>query len=145
MKTRYGHKAILTALVTGLLLSAAGTAQAGDRGYRDGLGRFYGFTPARHYRHAPRHHYRSNYRRHHGHRGRHDSRRGLKIAAGALLLGTVIHSIHHDNRRERVVYRTVAPRGGIWYRVDQDGQCVEVSQNRYGQEVWTYVDPSYCY
>lgn len=145
MKTRFGHKAILTALVTGLLLSAAGTAQAGDRGYRDGHGRFYGYTPARQYRHAPRHQYRSNYRRPYGHQGRHDSRRGLKIAAGAVLLGAVIHSIHHDNRRERVVYRTVAPRGDIWYRVDQDGQCVEVSQNRYGQEVWTYVDPSYCY
>jgi len=141
MKTRYGHKAILTALVTGLLLSAAGTAQAGDRGYRDGHGRYYGYTPQRHYRPAPRHHYRSSYRHD---RGRHDVRNGLKIAAGAVLLGAVIHSIH-DNRRERVVYRTVAPRRDIWYRVDQDGQCVEVSQNRHGQEVWTYVDPSYCY
>lgn len=140
----------LTAMVLAAVLCAAATAQAGDRGHRNGYDRHYsynqqrhhGYPSQRHYRQAPRGHYRRAY--HHDH-GRHALRSGLKVAAGAVLLGTIIHSIH-DNRRDRVVYRTrtVAPRNDIYYRIDPDGQCVEVTHNRQGQEVWTYVDPAYC-
>jgi hypothetical protein len=143
MNCRQTRKLILTTLATSLLLAAAGTAQADDRGYRDGYGRHHAYSQQRHYRHAPQRHYRQAY--HHDH-GRHALRSGLKVAAGAVILGSIIHSIN-DDRRDRVVYRTrsIAPRSDLYYRIDPDGQCVEVSHNQRGQEVWTYVDPSYCY
>lgn len=150
MKHPNRHHTALTAMVLAAALCAATAAQAGDRGHRDGYDRHDGYNqqrhhsyaPQRHYRHVPRRHYRRPY--HHDH-GRHGLRSGLKVAAGAVLLGTIIHSIQ-DNRRDRVVYRTrtVTPRTDIYYRIDPDGQCVEVSHNRQGQEVWTYVDPAYC-
>lgn len=150
MKQYKARHAFLSAMVFAAAFSATVTAQAGDRGHRDGYDRHYGYTQQRHYgytsqrhyRHVPRGQYRRAY--HHDH-GRHALRSGLKVAAGAVLLGTIIHSIH-DNRRDRVVYRTrtVAPRNDIYYRIDPDGQCVEVTHNRQGQEVWTYVDPAYC-
>jgi hypothetical protein len=70
----------------------------------------------------------------------------LRVLAGAALLGTVIHAINHD-RRERVVHRTqrVSPRRAGHFILDEQGQCVEVTTNSRGQEVWTYVDSSYCY
>jgi hypothetical protein len=139
------RQSMLVAVATAVLMCAAGTAQAGDRGHRDGYGRHHGYAQQRHYRHAPRHHrYRSSHRRHH-HDGRHAVRTGLKVAAGAVLLGSIIHAVS-DNRRERVVYRTrtVNARNDVYYRIDPDGECVEVTHNRQGQEVWTYVDPTYC-
>lgn len=142
MNLHITRRTVLTATVLVTALCAATVAQAGDRGHRDGYGRHHGYTYQQHYRHVPRRPYRRAY--HHDH-GRHALRSGLKIAAGAVLLGTIVHAIH-DDRRERIVYRTraVSPRHDVYYRIDPDGQCVEVTYNRQGQEVWTYVDPAYC-
>ena len=145
-------KQIVIAVLASALMGSAGFAEAGDRdrGYRGGhhkshaAHRYYGRHERRH-----RDYYRQvRHRRHHyGYYNRHhDHYKGLKIVAGAALIGGVIHAINRAPR-ERIVYRTVRPvqRGNYHYRLDTDGQCVEVSYNRQGQEVWTYVDPSYCY
>ena len=163
-------KSIMIALLTALLLGAAGTTQARDRdrGYRDGHDR--GYATTSHYRrdrHAPNHyyqrhnyrhyrshhnrpyrysHYRNDYYGHHGHHG------GLRIAAGAIIAGSLINAIRYE-RPERVVYSSrryssPAPYAGQqdrWYRSDNHGDCFEVRLNRDDQEVWTWVDPSYCY
>lgn len=149
------NKSFLTSLVTVLLLSFAGMVQAGERshyrGYESNRGhgsvnqyrghsgnQYRGRQNARHYSYRPD--------RYSHHSSRHDVRSGLKVVAGALVLGSIIHAVN-DNHRERVVYRTRAPvaRRDYWYRVDGDGQCVEVQLNSRGEEVWTYTDPSYCY
>lgn len=146
MKQSPARHLALVSVIALVTLCASSFAWAGDRGYRDGYGRHHGHVQ-RHYRHAPRHHYRPAYRHHHGHHhGRHALRTGLKVAAGAVLLGSIVHAVSND-RRDRVVYRTrtVAPRSDTHFRIDPDGACVEVTYNRQGQEVWTYVDESYCY
>ena len=143
-------KDIVIAVIATVFLGAAGFAEGshGDRGYRNG--HHNGYSSSRHYRYDNRyrsHHYNRGYRhgRYYRHRSHHDHYKGLKIAAGAVVLGSLIHAINSD-RRERTVYRTrrVEPSGDYWYRVDSEGQCVEVRLNQKGQEVWTYVDGSYC-
>jgi hypothetical protein len=141
-------KHIVLAVLASALLGAASFAEAGNgnRGYRNGHHNGYSSIRYGHYPTRNHHGYarRSHYR-HGDYRGHHDYHKGLRIAAGAVVIGSLIHAINHD-RRERVVYRTrrVAPGSDYWYRVDTDGQCVEVRLNQQGQEVWTYVDSSYC-
>ena len=138
-------KQIVITLLLTTFLGTAGTAQARDwnRGHHNGHHSSYGYA-----RHHGNHHY-SRYR-HHGYYGytrrHHDHYKGLKIAAGALILGSAIYAANNNWRRNAVyVSRPVASNRDYWYRVDTDGQCVEVRLNRQGQEVWTYVDSSYCY
>lgn len=139
---------IITLISTGLLVSA-GLAEARDRGHHNGYRSHHSYSSNYHFGYQPRHYshldYRHNYYRHHS--GRHHLRNGLKIAAGALVLGSIIHAAS-NSRRDRVIVRrrpTPSRNSDYWYRVDNDGQCVEVRLNQKGQEVWTYVDSSYCY
>lgn len=144
------NKHIVIAVIATVFLGAAGFAEArnGDRGYRNG--HHNGYSSSRHYRYDNRrrsHYYNrgsrhSSYYRRSGH---HDHYKGLKIAAGAVVLGSLIHAINSD-RRERVVYRTrqTVPANDYWYRLDSEGECVEVRMNQQGREVWTYVNSSYC-
>ena len=132
---------VITLLVTAFL-GTAGIAQAGDwnRGHHN---------QSRGHHNQYRTHYNRHYRqyRNYGYRrGRHHHHNGLKIAAGALILGSAIYAAN-NNWRRNVAYRSrpVAINRGSWFRVDSDGQCVEVTLNRQGQEVWTYVDSGYCY
>jgi len=139
------NKSIVVTMLATLLACTAGLAQADGRGHRGGHGVQHGYAP-RHFAYAPRRHYAPAYHHdHHDHHGRHALRTGLKVAAGAIIVGSIIHAIN-DDRRDRVVYRTrtVAPRDDYYYRIDPKGQCVEVTHNSRGQEVWTYVDPAYC-
>ena len=141
-------KQILITLLATALLGMASAAQAGDRhrGHYNGHNNHHGY--ARHhygsFHYGRSHHYRPY--RYYGYRqGHHDRYDGLQIAAGALVLGSIIYAAGSD-RRHNTVYRTrpVASSRND-YRVDSEGQCFEVSLNRQGQEVWTYVDSSYCY
>lgn len=154
------NKQLVITVMAAALLAASGFASA-DNGRRGHHGPYHGghysygyerHRVRRHYR--PRHHYRPVYHHgyHHGyrhghHHGRHELRKGLKIAAGAILLGSVIHAAS-DHRRDRVVVRkrvTRAPSHDDGYFVrDQEGECYEVTTNRDGEEVWTWVDQSYC-
>ena len=148
-------KHIVIAIIATVMFSAAGFAEAGGRnhGYRSGHhygydSHSYGRHQSSHYRGYSNRRYNRHYRQggYYRHHGRHDYYKGLKIAAGAVVLGSLIHSINSDHR-DRVVYRTrrTTPVSNQTYRVDSEGQCVEVSLNQQGQEVWTYVDSSYCY
>jgi hypothetical protein len=147
---------IAITLIVAALLSLAGTVEARDswRGHKGGHYRDHASLQHRnkHYRsHGTRHHYRSEhyyrnpYAHHrHQHHGYSSFRDGLKFAAGALIIGSVVHSINDYGSRQ-VAYR-VSPAGlDRWYRIDQDGQCVEVRRNRYGEEVWTYTESYRCY
>lgn len=164
-------KLIVIILFATTLLSVTGTTQArdSDRGHRNNHNRDYVTTrhhnkharkqhrKAKHhyaranrhndYRYNGRHHnrYGNNHNRHYRH-GRNEFRDGLKYAAGALVLGSVIHAINNNPPR-RTAYQSAPTRSGhnSWYRVDSDGQCVEVRLNRQGNEVWTYSDSSNCY
>ncbi|MFT5351475.1 MAG: hypothetical protein ACI9MF_002298, partial [Gammaproteobacteria bacterium] len=91
-------------------------------------------------RHYSRHGYRNQHSRHHGHDA-------WKYAAGALVIGSIIHAANRPRNDRVVVQRRVVPSRSseFWYRIDTDGQCVEVRRNSQGQEVWTYVDSSNCY
>ena len=142
-------KQIVLTVLAIALLGATGFAQAGDRGYRNGHdngyrsarnNRHYAYTNRNYRRQSYRHQSYRHYNRHHDHY------KGLKIAAGAVVLGSLIHAISSDRHDRVLVRRTVrsSPAGDFWYRVDSDGQCVEVTLNSQGQEVWTYVDSSYC-
>ena len=142
-------KRCLLMFLTVVLVSLAGYSHAGNsnRGHK-----------ARHdvyqlrtgYRiHHDIHH--SRYGRHHGncrhysHR-HHDVRSGLKIAAGALVLGTILHTVNRHHA-PLVVHPSQLGRQAQahWYRIDPEGHCVEVRLNQQGREVWTYVNPSHCY
>ncbi len=154
---------IVITLAALALVGLAGAAQAGDRhhGYRDG--HYRGHATAHQYRldryrrpYLRVHHYRSYgypYYRHYGPRHGHyyHDHDGWKVAAGAVLLGSIIHSASRD-RAERVVVRRhsepmVAPASynrDTWYRNDSNGDCFEVHLNSAGDEVWTLADHSYC-
>lgn len=149
------NKTVLTTLASILLLGSAGTAQAGERGHDRGPGHRGSYGYVSHYRGpALSHHRGRHFAGYRGHAPRyypyysshHHVSDGLKVVAGALVLGSIIHAVN-DSRREPAVYRTRVPanRGDYWYRIDSDGQCVEVRLNGQGQEVWTYTDSSYCY
>ena len=154
-------KQIVITLLATAFLATAGSAQARDwnRGHHNGHHNSHGYVRhqlqhsriqhrRRDYHQYGNHHYSPyRYSGYYGYtRGHHDDDSGLKIVAGALILGSIIHASNHDRRRN-VVYRSrpVASNRGNSYRVDTDGQCVEVTRNRQGEEVWTYVDSSYCY
>jgi hypothetical protein len=147
---------IVITLVAIALLGLAGTANAGNRHFSHRDGHYRGHPVPHHYRayrapvvryHGHRH-YRSYPRVHFGYYGHHDHD-AWKVAAGAVLLGSIIHSASHD-RGTRVVYRERAypvsrtPVADIWYRTDSAGDCFEVRTNTQGDEVWTLVDPGYC-
>ena len=141
-------KQIIIMLVTGLLV-VAGVAEAGDRSHRNGHRANHSYSSNRYYGYQPRHYRWYGYGHHNygHHSSRHHLRDGLKFVAGALVLGSIIHAAT-DSRRDRVIVRSrPAPSivSDYWYRIDNDGQCVEVQLNRQGQEVWTYVDSSNCY
>ena len=149
------NKTFISTLISVLLLSFAGMAQAGER--HDGRGyQSHGrHVSVSHYRGPSRSQYRGRqfavqrgYAPHHyrHHSSHHDVRNGLKVVAGALVLGSIVRAVNNSHR-ERVIYRTRTPVGDqdqYWYRVDSDGQCVEVRLNSLGQEVWTYTDPYHC-
>ena len=150
------RKQIALALFTGLLLSSAGTTQAGDsnHGYRSGYpggygGNYYGNGRG----------FDDRYNRHDSRRGGHDHDnfgRGLAIVAGAVVLGTIIHAVSHNASHpvngpyqaplpdQNNRYGTPEPGQDYWYRVDQNGECVLVRLNQQGREVWANADPSYC-
>ena len=136
-------KQIVLALITSAFLLMAGTTQAGGYGrgnYTNGYGGHYS-SYGGHYggHYGGRGYYRGGG---HGHLGT-----GLAIVAGAVVLGSIINATTYNHPRQ-VVYVTQPAGpvpGGIWYRVDTNGQCVEVRRNQQGLEVWTFVDPSYCY
>lgn len=140
-------KTLVIAAFAAVMFSAPGFAQAGNnhRGYNQphhysyGHNRYYDYRPNHRYGRHDRHYYRH-------HSSRHHLRDGLKVAAGALLIGSIIHAANHHKRERVVVRRRVEPTrsSDYWYRIDNEGQCVEVRLNREGQEVWTYVDPAYC-
>ena len=155
---------IVITLLTAALLGLASTAQAGDRhrGHYN-AGHYRGYATTNHYRYDRRHGYRSYghhyapyYRNAYGHGpyryyGHYDHHDAAKVAAGAILLGSIIHSVNRD-RSQRVVYsgrtysssRPTGARQDTWYRTDSSGDCFEVQLNRDGNEVWTFVDSSYC-
>ncbi len=145
-------KQLLITLIVAILMTLAGTVQAGDsrRGHNGHHGGYAKHASAHHgYRHGKKH--RAHHNRHydrgyygHGYRDRHhdDFSKGVKIVAGAVLLGTIIHAISNSEQRrvERAAYA-----GDLWYQQDTNGQCYEVTQNQRGEEVWVRVDPRYCY
>ena len=148
-------KQIILTLMATALLATAGIAQAGNsnRGHHNYQNR--GYTHGNNHRNYARNEWRYNNHnyygrsyRHGGHGynyGHHRHHDAWKYAAGAVILGSIIHAA--NNRPSQTVYRTVrsAPAVDRRYRLDTDGLCVEVSLNRENQEVWTYVDSSYCY
>lgn len=136
-------KQIVLTLITSAFLLMAGATQAGGYGYRGNYSGGYGGHYSGYGRHYGGHYGGHGYYRGggHGHLGT-----GLAIVAGAVVLGSIINAATYNQPRQ-VVYRT-RPGGPVpdyWYRVDADGQCVEVRRNQQGREVWTYVDSSYCY
>lgn len=144
-------KIAITLFVTALL-SLAGTVEAGDSRH--------GYKNSHHRGHTPTNYRNKHYRKHHGyghyrggygpahHRHKHHShhllRDGLRFAAGALIVGSVIHAI--SDSQPRVIYRssTDGSHQNHWYRIAQDGQCVEVRLNQNGEEVWTPAEPYRC-
>ena len=130
-------KRIMIMLITAVLLGTSGLAQARDhnRGHHGGYNN-YGHHGNRHYNS------RGNYRRNGRHHGYYNP---WGYVAGAIVLGSIIHSASRRPQRE-VVYRTTrtVEQPNYWYRVDADGNCVEVRLNSEGNEVWTYTDASYC-
>lgn len=147
-------KKIAITLIVAALLSLASTVEARDswRSHKGGHHRGHATVQhhgnhhrrhAKHYRSS--HHYRSRYANHsYRHHGRNSVRDGLKIAAGALIIGSVVRSIN-DHRSRQIAYRTAPANANRWYRIDPDGQCVAVRLNQYGEEVWTYTDAYCCY
>lgn len=151
------NKPLAIAIMAASLLAASGFAEADDgrRGHHGGyhvshVARHHYRPAVRHYR-GPRHVYRpayhAGYYRGH-HHGRHELRKGLKIAAGALLIGSVIHAAT-DHRHDQIVVRRRAAGpdyagDGNFYSLDDDGQCYEVSTNSRGEEVWIWVERGYC-
>jgi len=140
------NKTIIIAAFAVTLLAASGFAHADRYGGHHGPPRHAALHARQHGLYLPRHGFQHS--RRYGYRGHHhhDYRHGLRIAAGAVVLGSLIHAINHD-RHERVVYRTRQPvrRDFGNYVLDSDGACYEVSVNDRGQEVWTWMDSSYCY
>lgn len=156
-------KYLIISIIVAVFLSASGFAEARNHnsGHQNGNHNSYGYNQNygnnRHNRNGRYNRsYNRNYGRHNGnryygnrysgHSSRHHLRDGLKFAAGALLVGSIIHAAS-NNKRDRVVVQrrsTSVRNSNYWYRVDNEGQCVEVRLNQQGQEVWTYVDPSYC-
>jgi hypothetical protein len=153
MKTR-----IVVTLLAATLLGLAGTAQAGDRhGFRAG-GHYRGYA-THHYRpasHYGGHYYAPRYRNAYGYvyyrpYPHHRHYRGVRLVAGAVLLGSIIHAANYD-RPSRVVYvdrtpvtvRAGAASGQTWYETDSGGDCFEVRPDSAGNEVWTLTDPAYC-
>ena len=141
-------KYLVISAFAAVLLSESGFAEARDqhRGYYKpqhsyGQNRHYGYNRHRYGRYDRRYGHRYSH-----HSSRHHIRDGLKVAAGALLIGSIIHAASNHKRERVVVRRRAAPvrSSDYWYRIDNEGECVEVRLNREGQEVWTYVDPSYC-
>ena len=145
-------KSIIITIVTASLMFFAGFAEAGNRGHHNGhysknsygSSRHYGYRPQPYLRHGYRYGYGHGYYGHHG--AVHDFRDGLKIVAGALIMGSVIQAVSNSRQEREFIRRRSVPttRSDYWYRLDNEGQCVEVSENSQGQEVWTYVDQSYC-
>jgi len=130
------RKQTVMAWIAGAFLLTVGTApaQAGGHGYR-----------GQHYN--PGHHYSRGYGGHHGGGyyhggGDNDFVEALAIVTGVAILGSVIYGAH-QNQPRRSAPAGPAP-ANLWYRVDANGQCVEVRPNQQGLEVWTNVDPSYC-
>ena len=134
------RKQIAVALISSALLGMAGTTQAGNSGHGHD-GRYSGNHHGEKFRGYNRPH-RGD--RHH-HRRHDDLGKGLAIVAGVVVLGSIIHAINQD-ASQRVEHRPPppVPMQDYWYRVDADGECVEVRLNQQGREVWTYVDPSFC-
>jgi hypothetical protein len=139
-------KQIVLTLITSAFLLMAGTTQAGGSGYgyRGSHSGGYGGHYSGYGRHYGGHYGGRGYYRGggHGHLGT-----GLAIVAGAVVLGSIIQASTYNNRARQAQYgsRPGGPVPDYWYRVDADGQCVEVRRNQQGREVWTYVDSSYCY
>ena len=139
------NKQILLTLIAATCLGTAGLAQAKDS-HRGHYGQTRGYS---------NHHYRGyqgsrqrNYPRSYRHNGggHHGNHNPWGYVAGAIVLGSIIHGVTRSNRREVTTYRTTrsTPAQDYWYRVDAEGQCVDVRLNSEGDEVWTYVDASYC-
>lgn len=154
-------KQLLISLTVAVLMTLAGTVQAGDsrrgnHGHHGGYAKHHSTHHA--YRHARKHnkhhrqhnrhgayggHYDRGYYEHGYHdRDRDDFRKGVKIVAGAVLLGTIIHAISNSNQRRS---QQAAYAGDLWYQQDRDGRCYEVTRDRSGDEFWTRVDSGYCY
>ncbi len=115
MKTSF----IVTLIATATLVFAGSSEAGGKRHGHGGYG------------HKPQHH------KHHRHRS--DGGDIVKVAAGALVLGTLVYAISQSSRQS---HAPAEP--DYWYRIDDDGRCVLVQLNRDGREVWTYVEPGYC-
>lgn len=139
-------KYTLFILLITALLTVAGSVQARDYNNHQRSNHYRGDS----HRYSQ---YSSGYNRHRRHNNRHELRKGLKVAAGVLVLGSVIHAIANNNRRydsrsSSSVRVDPQPypntRQDYWYRIDSEGQCVEVKLNQYGQEVWTDTDNAYC-
>ncbi len=143
-------KQIVITLFATVLLALSGMTEARDsnRGHRGYQSNHAGSGYSN--KHARRHYRGNHYRnRHYGYnrhgRRHHGLNDGLKYAAGAIVLGSIIHSISRSQPRQ-VTYRSQPAVTGqdYWYRVDSEGQCVEVRLNQQGREVWTYVGSSNC-
>ncbi|NIM68952.1 MAG: hypothetical protein GTN86_12425 [Xanthomonadales bacterium] len=118
-----------------------------------------------HYRHHGRWHYGGHYYGGHhygGHRypypggygyhgayhysGHHDD--AFKLAAGAALLGTIVHAAHASAPVAAgydpgwAATRVLEPVVG--YRRDSTGDCFAISTDEAGNELWTLVDPAHC-
>lgn len=113
-----------------------------------------------HYRHHGRWHYGGHY--YGGHRypypggygyhgayhysGHHDD--AFKLAAGAALLGTIVHAAHASAPIAAgydpgwAATRVLEPVVG--YRRDSTGDCFAISTDEAGNELWTLVDPAHC-
>ncbi len=113
-----------------------------------------------HYRHHGRWHYGGHY--YGGHRypypggygyhgayhysGHHDD--AFKLAAGAALLGTIVHAAHASAPVAAgydpgwAATRVLEPVVG--YRRDSTGDCFAISTDEAGNELWTLVDPAHC-
>ncbi|MEJ8566055.1 hypothetical protein [Elongatibacter sediminis] len=133
-------------------LALAGSAQAA--GPREGHAP-HGAPPGTYGPSAPQH---SPYRHPRGydkHRRHDDNDDFVKVAAGALVLGTIIYAISQNSQKATQAPPPVsgppaqapepaAAPDDYWYRIDGDGRCVLVYLNNEGREVWTDVDPSNC-
>jgi hypothetical protein len=139
-------KSIIISIVTASLMFFAGLAEAGNRGHHKGHYSKHSYSSSRHYGYRPQP-YRNRGYGYYGHHGsNHHYEDGLKIAAGVFILGSIIHAANNSHQERVVVGRRSVPttRSNRWFQLDNEGQCVEVTENSQGQEVWTYVDQSYC-
>ncbi len=166
-------KQFVVALIASALLGMAGTTQAGNsnHGNRSNHSGGYDRNHSSYGYYNGRSYGGNRYGRHHDHD---HIGRGIAIVAGAVVLGSIISAINQDHSRQaqyqsrqdgyqsrqdgyqsrQYEYRprqdeyrsqSAAPLPDLWYRVDTDGRCVEVRLNQQDREVWTDVDPSYCY